>query len=245
MKTVIGITVDYSEKQVANGGYSDKPWYAIRTNYAQVVASYGVTVILLPYIDSSIDDYLSICDGILLPGGDYDIDPTCYGEVAHKQTNTSNGIRENFEFKLMRKAMNLETPILAICAGQQLLNVLLGGNLIQHLPDYVHSDVIHKHNGDQAVDWHDVNIIEDTLLHKIVGISKYKINSHHHQAVGRLGRDLRINAVAPDGVIEGIEHIKLPFCMGIEWHPEHCNNEYDKKIFDAFVKAAEKYHSNQ
>ena len=241
MKPVIGITLDYSEKKVINGGYSDRPWYAIRTNYAQTLVSHGATVVMLPYIDEDIDHYLSLCNGLLIPGGDYDIDPVYYGENVNKHTNVSNGIRENFEFKLLKKAINLEMPILGICAGQQLLNVLLGGSLIQHIPDYIKGNIVHKHNGDQSINWHDINIIENTLLHKIIGVHQYKVNSHHHQAVGKLGKDLRVNAMSADGVIEGIEHIKLPFCLGVEWHPEHCGNEYDKKIFDTFVKAAEQY----
>ncbi len=245
MKPVIGVMLDYDERKVAQGGYSDRPWYALRVNYAEGIANNGGTPIMLPYIEQDIDSYLEICDGLLLPGGDYDINPEKYGEKLNPHTKPSSGVREAFEEKLMGKAMAMGMPILAICAGQQLLNVMLGGTLIQYIPDVVKGESIHKHNGDQAVDYHDINIVENTLLHRIIGTSGYKVNSHHRQAVGKLGKDLVVSAAAPDGIIECIEHQYLPFCLGVEWHPEHCRNENDIKIMQAFVEASSSFHSTR
>jgi putative glutamine amidotransferase len=245
MKPVIGITLDYNERKANAGGYSDKPWYALRVNYVEAVNLNGGLVILLPYIEQDIDSYLEICDGLLIPGGDYDINPEYYGEKACKHTNSSSGIREDFEIKLLRRAMDLEMPILGICAGEQLLNVMAGGTLIQHIPDVTKSKITHKHHGDQDLDWHEVNIMEGSLLSKIVGVPNYKVNSHHHQAVEKVGQNFVVNAVALDGVIEGIEHTTLPFCLGVEWHPEHCKNEGDRKIIKAFIQAAAKFHSSR
>jgi putative glutamine amidotransferase len=243
MKPVIGILLDYDERKTAQGGYSDRPWYALRVNYAQAIVNNGGIPILLPYINQDIDSYLAMCDGLLLPGGDYDINPERYGEKLNPHTNPSSGVREVFEEKLISKAMSLSMPILAICAGEQLLNVMFGGTLIQYIPDVVKGESIHRHKGDQSADCHDISIVKDTLLHRIVGVSSCKVNSHHRQAVGKLGKDLVVSAVAPDGIVECIEHQYLPFCLGVEWHPEYCNNEHDVKIINAFVKASSSFHS--
>lgn len=245
MKPIIAILLDYDERKTAQGGYSDRPWYALRADYAQSITNNGGIPLLLPYIDQYIDSYLDICDGLLLPGSDYDINPEKYGEKLHPNTNPSTGVREAFEEKLMRKAMDIAMPVLAICAGQQLLNVMLGGTLIQYIPDVVKGESMHRHKGDQADDYHDINIFEDTFLHRIIGVKSCKVNSHHRQAIGKLGKDLVVSAVAPDGIIECIEHQILPFCLGVEWHPEYCNNENDVKVLQAFVKAAASFHTSR
>lgn len=243
MKPTIGILLDYNERRTDQGGYSDRPWYALRINYTQSIADNGGIPIMLPYIDRDIDYYLDICDGLLLPGSDYDINPKKYGEKLHSNTHVSTGVREVFEERLMQKAIDITMPILAICAGQQLLNVMLGGTLIQYIPDVVKGESIHRHSGDQVDDYHDISIFEDTLLHRIIKKKNYKVNSHHRQAIGKLGKDLVISAVAPDGIIECIEHKFHTFCLGVEWHPEYCHNENDTKIIQAFVKAAASFHT--
>jgi len=95
----------------------------------------------------------------------------------------------------------------------------------------------HKHKGDSDQDYHYIRVTKGTLLHKIINEERYKVNSHHHQAVRQLGRDLVVNAVAEDGVIEGIEHTDRRFCVGVEWHPEYQRNSQDKELINHFIKS--------
>lgn len=240
MKPIIGITLDYDERKTVVGGYSDHPWYALRVNYAQAVAAAGGVVVMLPYIAGDIDAYVKLCDGFLIPGGEYDIDPAYYGEEVDPNTNLSTDFRVEFESKLLKEAMAARKPILGICAGEQLLNVICGGTLFQHIPSQIPGALEHKHNGGQDILWHEVNIVPGTLLSSIVQVPQYKINSHHHQSVRKLANDFIVNATAFDGVIEGIEHTSLPFCLGVEWHPEYGQSEGDKRIIQALIHACRK-----
>lgn len=237
-KPIIGILLDFETRKTSEGGYSDFPWYAIRTHYDLAIYNNGGIPLFIPYHSSLINEYLKICDGLLFPGGEFDIDPSYYGESPKPETRISTNRRTIFEMELMKKALECNKPILAICAGQQLLNVLLGGTLYQDVSKSLNTSIEHKHQYSQEMNWHDVEIKNNTKLAMIVKVKNYKINSHHHQAVNKLGKNLIINAVAPDGVIEGIEHVDKKFCIGLEWHPEYEKNVEDSKIFKAFINAS-------
>jgi putative glutamine amidotransferase len=129
-------------------------------------------------------------------------------------------------------------PVLGICGGQQLLNVVLGGTLIQDIPDEVPGCVAHRQPNPRDEPGHTVRVIAGTLLHRITGAAGLAVNSAHHQAVKEPGPGLVINAVAEDGVVEGIEDPRRRFCLGVQWHPEFEINEADRRIFQAFVEAA-------
>ena len=198
----------------------------------------GGVPVLIPYCQDLQDQYLELCDGFIFPGGEYDIHPSYYGEEIIPETNVSNDVRTNFEISMMHKVLDRDKPMIAICAGQQLLNVISGGTLYQDIDKDLKSSIKHRHEYAQNTDWHDVQFKSGTKLREIVGVDSYKTNSHHHQAVKKVGKNLLVNAVAADGVIEGIEHPDKNFCIGLEWHPEHEQNVYDTKIFKAFIKAA-------
>lgn len=232
---VIGFTLDYEEKQT----YSKLPWYAIRENYMELASHNGAIPIGLPHELGLIDQYLDLIDGLVVIGGDFDIPPHLYGDKSVHDTVTTKDRRTDFEWKMAQGAIDRNMPLLGICGGHQLINVVLDGTLIQHIPDEVTSDIQHEQPNPRNEVGHTVAVKDDTLLHKIVGSSEIGVNSAHHQAVKSVGKDCIISGVAPDGVIEAIEYPAHPFCLGVQWHPEYRVTCADDKINAAFVAACE------
>ena len=134
--------------------------------------------------------------------------------------------------------MERDIPVLGICGGEQLLNVVLGGTLIQHIPDDVDNALAHEQPNPRDEPGHPVVIEKNTLLHDIVGVTEMSVNSAHHQAVAAVSGSVTVNASAPDGVIEGIEAPRQRFCLGVQWHPEFEVDPNDMRIFWAFIDAA-------
>ena len=231
---IIGITVDSEEP----GGYSKLPWYALRRNYAGSVTHAGGVPILLPHHAELADHYLDMIDGLVLTGGAFDVDPALFGAADRHATVVLKEDRTRFELAMVKGAVARKLPILGICGGQQLLNVALGGTLIQHIPDEVNSPLAHEQPNPRTEAGHDVNIIADTILAKIVGKSRIPVNSAHHQAIKDVAPNCIVNALAPDGVIEGIELQDHPYCIGVQWHPEYHISPADAQIIHAFVTAS-------
>ena len=128
--------------------------------------------------------------------------------------------------------------VLGICGGQQLLHVVLGGKLIQHIPDSVADALAHEQPNPRNEPGHVVKVARGTQLHQIVGADQLDVNSAHHQAAADAPKGVVINATAPDGVIEGIEAPQYRFCIGVQWHPEFLISEGDARLFKAFLGAA-------
>jgi putative glutamine amidotransferase len=160
------------------------------------------------------------------------LDPSLYGEEWHPATDGILPERDRAEVALLRAALEADTPILAICRGMQLLNVVRGGTLEKHIPDRSR-DVAHK-VGPGAFTRHDVRVKPDSRLGKTIG-TEALVFSHHHQAPGRLGAGLSEVAWASDDTIEGIEDPSKRLCLGVVWHPEEGS---DLSLFDALVQAA-------
>jgi putative glutamine amidotransferase len=127
--------------------------------------------------------------------------------------------------------------VLGICGGQQLLNVVLGGSLIQHIPDTVTDCLAHEQPNPRTESGHDVLVEQGTLLHRITGTDRLAVNSAHHQAADQPGPGIVVSGRAPDGVIEAIEDPGRRFCMGVQWHPEYQVSAGDMRIIEAFVAA--------
>lgn len=231
---VIGITLDYEE----SGGYSKMPWYALRENYCASVSAFGGIPLPLPHELGSVNHYLDMLDGLVVTGGAFDVSPALYGESSRHATVTTKDRRTRFEYGMVQGAVARGTPILGICGGQQLLNVVLGGTLIQHIPDSVSDALEHEQKNPRTEPGHDVSVTAGTLLARIVGSDRIAVNSAHHQAVAIPAPGAIVNATAPDGVIEGIELENHPFCLGVQWHPEYFVSDADRRIMDAFVTAA-------
>ena len=186
---------------------------------------------------------LQTIDGVLLTGGG-DVDPAFYGEDRHETVEDAEPGRDEFELDLARRAMEQDVPLLAICRGAQVLNVAAGGTLVQDIPTAVTTDLSHRLTEPKNCVAHDIQVAVDSRLHVALGTAvsaacACRVNSRHHQSVGKLGRNLHASATAPDGVIEGIEAPDATFCLGVQWHPENFwrTGEF-KPLFDAFVASA-------
>jgi putative glutamine amidotransferase len=233
-RPVIGITLD-SESP---GGYSLYPWYALRANYAQAIADAGGVPLALPHHARLAGDMLAAIDALVVTGGAFDVDPSLYGETDAHATVVLKSARTEAERALLDGALDRDMPVLGICGGQQLLAVCLGGTLIQHIPDFIPGALPHEQPNPRHEPGHEVAILPGTLLHRIVGRSSMRVNSSHHQAVREAGPGMVVNALAPDGVIEGIEAPGKAFCLGVQWHPEFLIDAGDTRIFRALVEAA-------
>jgi putative glutamine amidotransferase len=233
-RPVIGLTLDAEEP----GGYSKLPWYALRKNYFAVLAEAGALPIALPHHAELAGEYLDRVDGLLVTGGAFDVDPSLYdGGPAHPTVTLKSG-RTDFELAATREALKRDMPVLGICGGQQLLAVAFGGTLIQHIPDSVDGALQHEQPNPRTEPGHEVTIAPDTLLSRVVGgRTRMAVNSAHHQAVDRPGPGAVVNAVAPDGVVEGVEHPGHRFALGVQWHPEYAVDPADPLILRAFVEA--------
>jgi len=235
MKTpVIGITLDSEEP----GGYSKFPWYAVRQNYSEAVVRAGGTPICLPHEVEEVERFLGLIDGLMITGGHFDVDPSLFGAGERHPTVKLKSRRTEFEFAITRGALARDLPIFGICGGQQLLNVVLGGTLIQHIPDEFERPLAHEQPNPRNEAGHEVHVVRGTRLFDIVGRAELPVNSAHHQAVKATGPGVVINASAPDGVVEGIEVPDRDFCIGVQWHPEFEISDGDKRLFAAFVDAA-------
>lgn len=236
---VIGIPLD-SETGGADQ-YSKFPWYALRHNYVSAVVQAGGLPLLLPHEDSLLDIYSDDIDGLLITGGNFDVDPAMYGDAETHDTVTTKDGRTAFEMSLLNNALKRDLPVLGICGGQQLLHVALGGKLVQHIPDHFDAPLAHEQPNPRDEVGHRVAITENTLLHDIVGETEIEVNSAHHQAALDEPPGVKINARASDGVIEGCEAENMTFCLGVQWHPEFEITSADTRIFAAFVEAAREY----
>lgn len=233
-KPLIGLTLDSEDP----GGYSNQPWYALRQNYFSAVRRAGGLPVALPHEPDDVAAYLARLDGLLVTGGAFDVDPALFGDNHRHASVVTKAMRTEFELAACRMAGDTDMPLLGICGGQQVMNVAFGGTLIQHIPETVTDALAHEQPNPRTQAGHKVTIMANTLLHGIVGVDEMAVNSAHHQAVATVPDGLVVDAVAPDGVIEGIEVPGQRFCLGVQWHPEYAISDGDSRIFDAFVAAA-------
>lgn len=235
---VVGFPLDHEP----GGGYSKLPWYALRENYMTAVSAESAVPIALPHTPALVETYLDMIDGLIVTGGAFDIPPSMYGDASVHETVTVKETRSAFEFAVTKGAIARSMPILGICGGEQLLAVVLGGTLHQHVPDaYPESAIAHEQPNPRDEPGHTVHITPGTLLHHIANTSSIAVNSAHHQAVASVPEEVIINAKTEDGVIEGIEYPAHPFCLGVQWHPEYHVSPADTLIFKAFVSACADY----
>lgn len=233
-RPIVGLTLDAEPA----GGWAKLPWYALRQNYFSAVADAGGLPVALPHLPEMAPAYLDEIDALLVTGGAFDIDPALFGARQRHPTVSLKQARTAFELAVLRGALERGLPVLGICGGQQLLNVVLGGTLIQHIPDAVPDALAHEQPNPRTEPGHEVLIAPGTLLAEIVGTQRMQVNSAHHQAAQAVGPGVTIAARAPDGVIEAIEDPGRKFCIGVQWHPEYAVDPADPLIFSALVEAA-------
>lgn len=181
--------------------------------------------------------------GVLLTGGG-DVDPVFYGEERHPSVEDAEPGRDEFEIDLARRAVEAHTPLLAICRGAQVLNVAMGGTLVQDIPSAVETELPHSIQEPKHEVAHDVVVAEGSKLARVLGAAvssahTCRVNSRHHQSVGRIGQQLAAAATAPDGIVEAIEAPDAEFCIGVQWHPENFwrTGEF-ADLFESFVTTA-------
>jgi putative glutamine amidotransferase len=227
---VIGITA-YSAR--ATWGAWNAEAVLLPRPYVEAVARAGAAPVVLPPLAKVITAALPRIDALVVAGGP-DVEPVHYGERPGPHTQPPNRDRDASEMLLLREAIDGGMPVLGICRGMQLLNVLRGGTLHQHLPDVVHSEAHAPERGSYAS--HPVSIKPGTKLAELLGRTEVEgVPTYHHQGVDVLGTGLEPTAWAPDGTLEAFEDDDLPFCVGVQWHPEAGK---DPALFDGLVEAA-------
>lgn len=192
--------------------------------------------------------YLDLIDGVIITEGE-DLTPSTYQqEVLPECSKNLDPVKDAFELKLLEKALSLDMPVLGICRGIHVLNVLMGGTLVQDLPTYFKPEngksVRHRADGDERYrNFHDVTLKEDSHVAKCYGAARINVNSIHHQGVGRLGNGLIATAWSEDGLVEAVEMADRSFVLALQWHPERIwtDTPIHLKVFDRFVKAALEY----
>jgi gamma-glutamyl-gamma-aminobutyrate hydrolase PuuD len=230
-RPVIGIT---SYAQPARWGAWDLPAALIPLMYVEAVERAGGRPLVIPPSDDGLAETLDLLDGIVFSGG-ADVDPIAYGADAHPLTDPPQEHRDRAELRLLEAALARDVPTLAICRGSQLLNVLRGGDLVQHLPDELgHSD--HRETPGVFSD-HDVDVVPGSRLAALLG-ERSTVKSSHHQGLGRVGEGLVVSARAADGTAEGVEDPSRRYAVGVLWHPEAGE---DQRLFDGLVAEARLY----
>ncbi len=226
-KPIIGITVsrNYDSRQL---------WLPYA--YSRRIEEAGALPLLIPPMDPAAAVSLAgSLHGLLLSGGG-DVSPFYYGEEPQPGLDEVDAQRDAWEFALVRAAILGELPLLGICRGLQILNVILGGTLIQDLsgPDFLQ----HRQKAPRSHPSHTVEIHRHTRLAHILGAGHLAVNSFHHQAPAVVATGLKKTATAPDGVIEALEDGEHRFLLGVQWHPESLHHPASTSLFRAFVNAA-------
>ena len=211
----------------------------------------GGVGLALPRVDGHLDDALEACDGVLLGGG-RDIDPTCYGQEASEHLGTTDPRRDAFELELVERALDRGLPILGMCRGMQVLNVALGGTLVQDVavkPEWAEhpsdrgwsawKEVERSSvDGEEAVPphpRHTISIERGTRLHSALGVEEIEVDSFHHQALDRVAPELKVVARAPDGVVEAIELDGAGYVLAVQWELQE-EWRVDRRFLEPFAQ---------
>lgn len=223
-------------------GIGEGPVTYLDSRYTGWIEREGMTPLLVsPAFDSaSVASLVGLADGFALAGGE-DLHPSLYGEAPHPRLAAVNGPRDALEIAALRAALDADLPVLALCRGVQVLNVVLGGTLWQDLPSQRPDSASHRQDGAWHTTSHAVRVAPESRLAEIVGTRAFEVNSFHHQAVRELGTGLQASAWSPDGVVEAVE-ARDGWVIGVQWHPERHpdgapDQHPDRRLFAAFADA--------
>jgi len=224
---------------------ADKLRFTMRTTYIRsVIAGGGVPILVPVSLDAAtLRELYDACDGVLLTGGD-DVDPARFDEVRHEKTAGIDPLRDEAEILMTRWAAEDDKPLFAICRGIQVMNVALGGSLVQDIPSQCVNPLSHDGNyygPSRDGIHHTIAVVPDSRLASILGAGDVGTNSFHHQAIGRVADGLVVTAHSGDGVIEAVEMPGRRFLLGVQWHPEEMTLERDDmlRLFRDFAAAAQ------
>lgn len=233
MKIIIGVSSNLKEDLLS----------VPMSNIRAITQFGGVPIVLPNLVIDEITEIANTINGLLLTGGG-DIDPTLFGEEPLPGLGNIVPERDLFEMALVKRMLELNKPILGICRGAQIMSIAMGGDMYQDIYSQKNGPLL-QHD-QQAPNWHGshfVEVTEGSLLRKIVGMDKFKVNSYHHQALRNMPEGFIVSGVASDGVIEAFESTKHPFALGIQWHPESLLTKGDassRAIFETFMNACMK-----
>ena len=208
-------------------------FYRLNQLYVKAIERVGGIPLILPFFETAgkARKYADRIDGLILTGGD-DPNPKRWKEKPHPKMESIVPEKEESDFHLARSALRKDKPILGICYGMQLLNILQGGSLHQHIGDIPGA---RKHEGGSQ---HNIEMVGSSRTRDLIG-RKRRVNSYHHQSVHRLGKGMHVSGVSPDGIIEGLESAQHRWVIGIQWHPERMTERRDQaNLFRALVSEA-------
>lgn len=244
-RPLIAITTSELRKpgssEVATPAHTHEPGgrrdLALALAYPGAVSTGGAApVIVPPYApEDDVEAILDRVDGVVLSGGP-DIHPCLYGQEEHPELGPTDIGLDRFEVGFVRRALERDLPLLGICRGAELLNVALGGTLIQHVEG-------HRQTEEARIPGHDVRVEEGSRLAGVLGQTDVAVNTFHHQAIDKLGGGVRAVAWSADGLVEGIEVSGRDFALGVQWHAEGMIDEpSQRRLFSQFAEAARRRH---
>jgi putative glutamine amidotransferase len=217
------------------------PRVRVNEAYTNALTAAGLIPVVLPPMNPSLAAAaLNDVAGLVLTGGE-DMDPRLFGEEPHAAAGAPHAARDAYELALARAAATLRIPTLAICRGAQVMNVALGGTLVQDIPTQRPSAIDHEPRGKRADRVHRVDVDANSRLARAIGATLIFTNSSHHQSVHQISADLRVTARSEDGIVEGVESLDQAWWMvGVQWHPEELTGtaeDWDRRLFGAFGDA--------
>tara|TARA_Y100000588_G_C14253928_1_gene924619 strand:+ start:1797 stop:2558 length:762 start_codon:yes stop_codon:yes gene_type:complete len=243
-KPKIGISCDLSKRTFPENP-KERDRHVLMDAYILSIIKSGGLPFLLPSVTevNLTSHFIRNLDGILVSGGAHDIDPSNYDEDRHAKCAPPNIKRENFEICLIKKAMELDMPILGICGGMQAINVAAGGTLYQDIQSFFDNPLQHQPDEESTYSFHNIEI-ESSKLEELFSSSSELVNSNHHQSLKEVPESFHINAFSVDGVIEGIESKENSYILGVQWHPESLFSymeedfPHSKKLFSSFIESS-------
>lgn len=230
-KPLIGITVAHCTEELKTFP---------RYYYVESIKRSGGQPLLLPPVTTveEAQEVMALLDGLILTGGG-DIAPPFLGELPRRGIGECIPERDRSEILLAQVAFRRDTSLLGICRGIQVLALAAGGKIYQDLPGECPESMEHKQKSPRETIWHEV-CLQDSFLKRLIGEKVIGVNSIHHQAVSVVPEGFITNAIAPDGIIEGIERVGTSFCIGVQWHPEVLLEKHSQRLFEGFIQASHK-----
>jgi putative glutamine amidotransferase len=217
--------------------------FYLSRHYSEAVEAAGGLPVHIPLIPEAefIRGAVAGLDGILLPGSDSDVDPLRYGQQPHPKLGAVHPIKDDTDLLVLTEVEQRAIPLFAICFGLQILNVSRGGSLIQDIGSQWPETIKHQQGAPRDRHSHSVRLLEDSLIRQLAKSDHAPVNSHHHQALETLGRELIATAWASDGLVEAVEDPRSDrFVLGVQWHPELGweRDQFSRSLFDRFIAEA-------